>query len=110
VLAAVGVIAVVGLALGLIADVDGFDRTRGGYEPPYTGWTGTPIDWSAGGVTATGFVLPGYVTDLRLDCTSGMISVEAFGAVLDIRVVSDRAIAVHRPREACEAEGFDPAF
>ncbi|MDN3523556.1 hypothetical protein [Halomonas ramblicola] len=32
------------LMLGVIADIRSFDETRGGYEPPYTGFTGEPID------------------------------------------------------------------
>lgn len=50
---AVGALAVVGLVLaallvgGVIADGLSFDRTSGGYEPPYTGYTGEPIDWEA---------------------------------------------------------------
>jgi hypothetical protein len=110
ILAVVGLVALTGLTVGAIADVQGFDRTRGGYDPPYEGWTGTPTDWDAADRTTDGFRTPGYVLATTLDCTTGMIAVEAFGASVDFRVVSERAIAVHRPREACERAGFDPEF
>lgn len=109
-LAAIGAVAVVGTGVGVVGDVLAFDRTSGGYEAPYTGWTGTPIDWAAGGVTATGFHKPGTVVDVDLDCTTGMITFSAFGASYDWRQVSERAIAVHQPREACTDAGFAPRF
>ena len=45
--------AVVGLVLsslfvaGFVADIRAADETRGGYEPPYDGWTGTLNDWDS---------------------------------------------------------------
>ncbi|MGL5819680.1 MAG: hypothetical protein ACRCYR_19120 [Phycicoccus sp.] len=112
VLAVVGVLALIGVATGAVADFRDFDRTSGGYEAPYTGWSGTPVDWQAGIVTETGFIKPGHILDVHLDCTSGMVSFGAFGtgATADWRAVSPRAIAVHKPREACRAEGFAPQF
>lgn len=109
-LAAIGAVAVVLLVGGLIADYRSFDRTSGGYDPPYTGWTGTPIDWSDADRTSTGFRQSGRVLSQHLDCTSGMISFGFYGVSFDYRVVSERAIAVHRPRVACADEGFDPEF
>lgn len=109
-LAAVGALALALLTLGVVADVRAVDRTRGGYEPPYTGWTGTPIDWTDGLTTQDGFYRPGYVVDAAVDCTTGMISFTAFGVTRDYRVLSPRAIAVHEPREACTAAGFSPRF
>ncbi len=35
---------------GAIADYKSFDRTKGGYEPPYTEYTGEPINWDAGAI------------------------------------------------------------
>ncbi len=102
--------ALTGTAVGAVSDVRSFDRTSGGYEAPYTGWTGTPIDWTDGGVTRTGFYKAGAVVDTALDCTTGMVTFHAFGASYDWRPVSERAIAVHRPREACAAAGFTPRF
>ncbi|MFC5381473.1 hypothetical protein [Aquipuribacter nitratireducens] len=110
VLAGVGAVLLVLTVVGAAVDAAGFDRTRGGYEPPYEGWTGEPIDWAAGAVTPTGFLDPGRVVDTTLDCTTGMIGFGVWGVSVDFRVVSERAIVVHRPREACEAAGFDPRF
>ncbi len=82
----VGAFAVLGLALagmlvgGVIADGLSFDRTSGGYEPPYTGYTGEPIDWEAAHVTEEGFFKDGYVLDLYVDCTTGMVSFEVYGS------------------------------
>jgi hypothetical protein len=110
-LAGVGALAIVGLGTGLTIDVSNVDRTRGGYEPPYTGWTGTPIDWTAGGgVTSTGFRTYGLVMDSAVNCTTGMITFHTFGLAVDYRKVSPRAIAVHKPREACTQAGFTPEF
>lgn len=44
-LALFGALMLVVIALGVIADIRSFDETRGGYEPPYTCFTGEPIDW-----------------------------------------------------------------
>ncbi|WP_322409999.1 hypothetical protein [Microbacterium invictum] len=108
--AVIGVVATGAVITGGIIDFTNFDRTSGGYEAPYTGWTGTPIDWTAGGVTEEGFRNDGLVIDTLLDCTSGMISFDVYGIEIPFRVVSERAVAVHRPVEACEAEGFSPDF
>lgn len=110
VLAVVGALALVVTVVATVLDLRGFDRTRGGYDPPYEGWTGTPIDWSAGAVTSTGFLAPGRVVSTELDCTDGMLSFSVLGASVDYRVVSERAIVVHRPREACQEAGFEPEF
>ena len=112
----VGAFAVLGLALaamlvgGVIADGLSFDRTSGGYEPPYTGYTGEPIDWEAAHVTEEGFFKDGYVLDLYVDCTTGMVSFEVYGRRWDWRELSGRALVVHGPAEACRAEGFTPDF
>lgn len=105
-----GLLTVIGLVAGIVSDYRSFDQTRGGYEAPYEGWTGTPIDWDVADVTDAGFRNPGVIVDFTLDCTTGMIGLSAFGADLDYRVVSERALAVHQPREACVAEGFSPEF
>lgn len=110
VFAVVGVIATGMLGTGLVLDASNFDRTRGGYAPPYDGWTGEPIDWAATDVTATGMARRGYVTTLLVDCTSGMVEVEVLKQWIPFRPLSGRAIVVHRPREACVARGFTPRF
>ena len=47
-----------------------FDQTRGGYEPPYTGYTATPIDWTTLDVTADGMGHRGHVVNVLIDCTA----------------------------------------
>ncbi len=98
------------LIAGLTLDMRAFDQTRGGYEPPYTDYTGTPIDWRRMDTTADGMVYRGHVVDLLLDCRSGMMTVDAFGLEKQWRRLSPRALAVHKPREECRARGFVPQF
>lgn len=96
---------------GLLADLTTIDETRGGYEAPFEGWTGTPIDWEAQAVNDDGFVKTGYVLTIRLDCTTGINTGEVLGIDLPYeRALSERALAVHAPREACTAAGFEPGF
>ena len=109
-LAALGALALVWAVAGFAVDLSRFDRTSGGYDAPYVGWTGTPMDWSMADVTPTGMARRGIVANTLVDCTSGMITVQAFGIGIPFRPVSPRAIAVHKPREACAERGFDPAF
>ncbi len=106
----VGVLATVLFLTGLGLDVASFDRSKGGYESPYTGYTGAPTDWSLADRTATGMARRGYVTTMLVDCTTGMISIEIFKQDIEFRVFSPRAIAVHKPREACRDLGFEPKF
>lgn len=109
-LAVIGALAIVITAVGATLDFREFDQTSGGYDPPYEGWTGTPIDWSEGAVSSTGFVRVGRVLHTELNCASGMLSFNVLGNSIDYRVVSPRAIKVHKPREACAAAGFEPEF
>ena len=112
VLAMIGTVTVVGLSAALALDVAAFDPTSGGYEAPYTDYTGEPIDWDADTYdTPEGMVGTGRVVDVHVDCTSGMITAEVLGSVrVDFRELSDRALAVHGPREACADRGFRPEF
>ena len=98
------------VGVGAFLDYRNFDQTSGGYDPPYTDWTGTPIDWTETERTSDGFRQNGRVINSRLNCTTGMITFEVVFFSFDFRQVSPRAIAVHKPREACEAEGFNPEF
>lgn len=92
-------------------DVAAVDPTSGGYEPPYSGVVGDPIDWDATETTDAGMVQRGRVLDVHTDCTTGMIRVEVFGLVgFDHRHLSERAIVVHDPVTACEERGFAPSF
>lgn len=110
VFAGLGLVLTLLIIMGAAIDIASFDRTRGGYEPPYTGYTGQPVDWDAADVTKTGVVRRGYVLHTLFNCTSGMISVEIFGQEIPFRKVSARGIIVHKPRQACTERGFQPKF
>ncbi len=97
-------------AAGIVADVSSFDRTRGGYEPPYTDYTGEPVDWTTVETTPSGMRKTGYVMDVTVDCTSGMMHIDVVGVVIPFRKFSPRALVVHKPREACLERGFMPEF
>lgn len=105
-----GVLLMTLLIAGIVQDAGSFDRTRGGYEPPYVGYTGHPTDWSALDLTASGMAWRGRVVNLLVDCTSGMMHFEFYGLAIPFRAFSPRAIAVHKPREACVERGFVPRF
>lgn len=109
-LALFGALMLVVIALGVIADIRSFDETRGGYEPPYTGFTGEPIDWRRLYRGPEGFVKRGHVIDVLVNCETGMISLSVFGLEWQWRQVSPRALAVHRPREACQQVGYVTRF
>ena len=100
-----------GLTLvGLAFDISSFDLTQGGYEPAYTDYTGTPINWDDMDTTPTGMAHRGYVLNVLVDCTTGLISFEFFRHRIPFRPLSPRAIAVHQPILACQERGFDPQF
>jgi hypothetical protein len=109
-LSLIGLVSIILFVGGMALDAGGFDNTEGGYEAPYEGWTGTPTDWAAGDTTPTGMARRGYVANLLVDCTTGMISFQIYGQTIPFRPFSQRALAVHQPREACIERGFDPAF
>jgi hypothetical protein len=109
-LSLIGLVSIILFVGGMALDAGGFDNTEGGYEAPYEGWTGTPTDWAAGDTTPTGMARRGYVANLLVDCTTGMISFQIYGQTIPFRPFSPRALAVHQPREACIERGFDPAF
>jgi hypothetical protein len=98
------------LATGFFLDLSSGDQTRGAYEPPYVGYTGTPINWRVADQTLKGMARRGYVTTMLVNCTTGMISIEIFKQEIEFRVFSPRAIAIHKPREACNERGFEPRF
>lgn len=113
---AVGAFAVIGvvttgLVIGGVAyDYLSFDQTSGGYEAPYTDFTGTPVDWDAAARTNDGFLDAGLVVDTRLNCSTGLVTFTFYGVEVPFRVMSNRALVVHRPVEACEEYGFEPDF
>ncbi|GAA0701045.1 hypothetical protein ACK8HJ_16190 [Vreelandella titanicae] len=91
-------------------DFRSFDQTQGGYEPPYTDFTGQPIRWQELDTTTTGMVHRGYLVDVLIDCRSGMMTFDVFGMEFPWRSFSERALVVHKPRDACEDRGFSPRF
>ena len=109
-LSSVGALTLLYVVVGFALDVQSFDQTKGGYLEPYTGWTGTPVDWTSLDQTKEGVVKRGHVVDVFVNMTTGMITFGVAGLRYDWRVLSDRALAVHRPREAAVALGFQPQF
>lgn len=107
-LAVIGAAAVLYLMTGLAVDIREFDETTGGYEYPFTGWTGTPIDYSGTYTTAEGLYRRGRIIELYMNCTTGMVSFSVLGLLRgDWREFSDRAKVVHQPQATCRARGFD---
>lgn len=110
-LVCIGIAAIAALVVGVSLDINGFDTTSGGYEPPYTGFVGAPIQWKELEVTETGVVKRGYIIDTHVNATTGMISFEFLGqGMIGYRPLSERALAVHKPREAFIRLGFSPEF
>ena len=99
--ALIGFVSVLLLCIGFIMDFRSFDQTQGGYEPPYTDFTGQPIRWQELDTTTVGMVHRGYVVDVLID---------VFGMEIPWRSFSERALVVHKPRDACEDRGFSPRF
>jgi hypothetical protein len=108
--AVIGAASVVFTIVGGAYDISNFDHTRGGYTAPYTDYTGTPINWNSGDVTPVGFRRPGIVINTNLNCDTGMISFTIWGMTFNYRTLSQRALVVHKPIQACEAHGFHPHF
>ena len=96
--------------LGLTIDITSFDQTKGGYEAPYTGWSGTPVDWDKMDQTTTGLVKRGLVIDVHIHGTTGMMTFQLLGIRYDWQTPSERALIVHQPREALIRRGFKPEF
>lgn len=106
----IGFVSVLLLCIGFIMDFRSFDQTQGGYEPPYTDFTGQPIRWQELDTTTVGMVHRGYVVDVLINCRSGMMTFDVFGMEIPWRSFSERALVVHKPRDACEDRGFSPRF
>ncbi len=109
-LTVIGSLTVVYTIVGLVLDVVTFDQTKGGYEYPYEGWSGEPVDWDCMDLTSSGLVKRGHVIDVHVHGTTGMISFEILGRKFDWRKLSDRALKVHKPREGLKRRGFNPEF
>ncbi|MBL4795044.1 MAG: hypothetical protein JKY24_05995 [Pseudomonadales bacterium] len=110
VFSAIGFSLVLLISVGLYLDIKEMDHTEGGYEPPFTGVTGDPIDWDSMDISSTGLVRRGYVLNFLVNGTTGMISLEMFGIEFEARKLSERAIVVHKPKEAFIRRGFKPQF
>ncbi len=108
--AVIGAAFLLTLLFGIYLDVKDFDKTKGGYEPPYSGVTGVPVDWDSMDLTPTGLAKRGHVINVLVNGTNGMISFEIFKQKIDWRVFSERALVVHKPREAFIRLGFHPEF
>lgn len=102
----IGSLYIIGAALN---DIGGFDRTRGGYEPPYTGYTGTPIQRDEIALEGELVVMRGRVIDSEMSCTTGAWSFNLLGFSIPYRTVSERALVVHQPQAFCRENGFDTA-
>ena len=108
--AAIGALSIALFLVGFWLDFQEFDPTSGGYEPPYEGVTGDPIDWNTLDQTPTGLARRGRVVNTLVNGTTGMISFEVYGLEIPFRPMSERALVVHKPREAFIELGFDPQF
>ena len=106
----IGLVLLASIFAGVYLDVRDFDRTEGGYEPPYAGVTGEPVDWDSMDLTSTGLANRGHIVNVLVNGTTGMISFEIFKQEIDWRKFSDRALVVQKPREALLRRGFKPEF
>ncbi|EZH64671.1 hypothetical protein DH09_19275 [Bacillaceae bacterium JMAK1] len=109
-LATIGALSTLLFIGGLILDLRSFDETKGGYEPPFEDFTGEPINFDELDQYSEGIVGRGYTVNILLNCTTGMVTFEFFKLQFDVLTVSERAIAVHKPQEACIKRGFNPEF
>lgn len=106
----IGFSSVLFLSVALYFDIQEMDKTEGGYEPPYELVTGKTLDWDSMDLTSTGLVRRGYVLNFIVNGTTGMISLQFLGFTFEARKLSERAIVVHKPREAFKKRGFNPEF
>ena len=81
----IGALSVLFFTIGLVLDIKDFDKTKGGYKPPYIGVTGNSVDWNSMDLTSTGLVKRGYIVNVVVNGTSGMISFEIFKQKIDWR-------------------------
>ena len=74
----IGILYTLYFFVGLTTDIITFDQTKGGYEAPYQGWSGTPVQWDTFDQTQTGLVKRGFIIDVYIHGTTGMMT---FGTV-----------------------------
>ncbi|WP_175443176.1 hypothetical protein [Vibrio sonorensis] len=108
--AMIGLMCVTLFSYGMFLDIQAMDETEGGYEAPFVGVTGKTLDWEGMDITNTGVVQRGHVVNFIVNATTGMISLEILGIEFEARPLSQRAIVVHKPREAFINMGFNPRF
>jgi hypothetical protein len=106
-LAVVGIVFLSYLIGAAAIDITSTDQTRGGYEPPYTEFTGTPIQADQVALEGDQLIIRGRVLDSEISCRTGMWVFDIVGFDIPYRTVSERALVVHRPQEFCRAAGFD---
>ena len=83
-LSGIGLLSIVLFLVGFWLDFREFDPTRGGYEPPYEGVVGEPIDWFSADRTPTGLARRGRVVNTLVNGTTGMISFEIYGLEIPV--------------------------
>jgi hypothetical protein len=105
---ALGILTFLALVLGLVTDIRSADTTRGGYDYPFTGWSGKTIDFSVMYQTNDGLYKSVYVIEQFFNCHTGMISWRVLGVIKgEFRKFSERAIVVHKPQDECKTRGFN---
>jgi hypothetical protein len=99
------------LAIVVYNDIKYFDQTEGGYEPPYEGVTGKPYDWDKFVVTETGLRnVEGKILQFSFNCTNGQINGYIGPLKINIKMISERAIKVHKIQDQCLKNGFKPEW
>jgi len=91
----IGLFFIILFSIALYLDIKEIDKTEGGYKPPYSGFTGETIDWDSMDLSSTGLVKRGYVLNILVNGTTGMISFELLGISFEARKLSERAIIEH---------------
>lgn len=95
----------------IISDVQRFDTTKGGHTYPYSNYTGKPFNFDTFELNSNGFRdRGGLILQFQINCTTGMITGFIGPIALDYRVISERAIIVHKPQIACIQKGFTPQW
>jgi len=61
-------------------------------------------------ITSFGFAKRGRLVNVLVNGKTGMISFQIFGLTINWRTFSERALLVHKPREAFKKLGFKAEF